>query len=232
MEQPPFWGIAPSREQAPRIRWRDGSGSPAATAAIGALVLLLSVGAMAILVGDLLAVPEHAVSAPASTVGPGVATKATRAPVPQAVAPGPTTGRAGRDGSFAFAVRGVDCGDTRIGDSSFGDESRGVFCLVDLRITNVGNEARTFDASSQFAVDTRGRRHEPSSATTVVDVASIFLDDIGPGASVNGTVVFDVPVGTRLRELELHDSPFSGGVRLGLQAAASRPVRQACRRSC
>jgi hypothetical protein len=225
MEQPPFWGIAPSREPAPRTRWRDGAGSPAATAAIGALVLLLSVGAMAILIGDLLAVPEHAVSAPASPVGPGVATKATRAPVP-------TTGRAGRDGSFAFAVRRVDCGDTRIGDSSFRDESRGVFCLVDLRITNVGNEARTFDASSQFAVDTRGRRHEPSSATTVVDAASIFLDDIGPGASVNGTVVFDVPVGTRLRELELHDSPFSGGVRLGLQAAASRPVRQACRRSC
>jgi hypothetical protein len=126
----------------------------------------------------------------------------------------------------------VDCGDTRVSDSSFEDSSRGVFCLVKLRITNVGTEARTFDSSSQLAFDSDGGRHEPAQATTVVKGANDLLDDIGPGASVNGTVVFDVPAGTHLRELELHDSPYSGGVRLGLSAVSSRPVRQACRRSC
>ena len=44
-----------------------------------------------------------------------------------------------------------------------------------------------------------------------------FLEDINPGNSVVGTVVFDVPKGTKVTELELHDSAFSGGVKVALK---------------
>jgi hypothetical protein len=33
---------------------------------------------------------------------------------------------------------------------------------------------------------------------------------------VTGTLVFDVPKGTKPSKLELHDSPFSGGVEVQL----------------
>ena len=40
--------------------------------------------------------------------------------------------------------------------------------------------------------------------------------DINPGNSIQVQVAFDVPPGTQPAELELHDSMFSGGVKLRL----------------
>jgi Domain of unknown function (DUF4352) len=39
-----------------------------------------------------------------------------------------------------------------------------------------------------------------------------FLEDINPGNSVNGIIVFDIPKDATIVKLELHDSAFSGGV--------------------
>ena len=39
-----------------------------------------------------------------------------------------------------------------------------------------------------------------------------FLEDINPGNSVKGIVVFDIPKDGQIVKLELHDSAFSGGV--------------------
>ena len=43
-----------------------------------------------------------------------------------------------------------------------------------------------------------------------------FLRKIGPGSKVSGKIVFDVPKGTRLTTMELHDSYLSGGVQVAL----------------
>jgi hypothetical protein len=43
-----------------------------------------------------------------------------------------------------------------------------------------------------------------------------FLNNINPGNEVTGTLVFDVPAGVELAALELHDSLFSGGVKVAL----------------
>jgi hypothetical protein len=47
--------------------------------------------------------------------------------------------------------------------------------------------------------------------------AKFFLQDINPGNSVSGIVVFDVPNGQTPGHLELHDSAFSGGVTVNVQ---------------
>ena len=43
-----------------------------------------------------------------------------------------------------------------------------------------------------------------------------FLNEINPGNSTKGRLIFDVPKSTKLTALELHDSPFSGGVEVSL----------------
>jgi hypothetical protein len=48
------------------------------------------------------------------------------------------------------------------------------------------------------------------------DDAQTFLNDINPGNAVDGTFVFDVAKGTKIAQLELHDSPFSGGVKVNV----------------
>jgi hypothetical protein len=46
--------------------------------------------------------------------------------------------------------------------------------------------------------------------------ANTFLNQLNPGSTVNGQIAYDVPVGTQLTKLELHDSPFSGGVTVNI----------------
>jgi hypothetical protein len=46
--------------------------------------------------------------------------------------------------------------------------------------------------------------------------SSTFLNEINPGNSAKGKLIFDVPKSAELTALELHDSPFSGGVEVGL----------------
>jgi hypothetical protein len=42
-----------------------------------------------------------------------------------------------------------------------------------------------------------------------------ILVDLKPGDSVDTAVVFDVPKGTGVESIELHDGPFSDGVTVG-----------------
>ena len=41
-----------------------------------------------------------------------------------------------------------------------------------------------------------------------------FREDINPGNTVNGTSVFDIPKTSQITQLQLHDSMFSGGVKV------------------
>lgn len=53
-------------------------------------------------------------------------------------------------------------------------------------------------------------------AAIYIDASGSFLNDINPGNTVMGVVIFDMPKGTPAAIVELHDSPFSGGVKVRL----------------
>jgi hypothetical protein len=44
-----------------------------------------------------------------------------------------------------------------------------------------------------------------------------FLEEVNPGNQVKGTLVFDVPKGTKLASIVLHESFYTEGVRVPLQ---------------
>ncbi|MEN1974046.1 MULTISPECIES: DUF4352 domain-containing protein [unclassified Cellulomonas] len=122
-----------------------------------------------------------------------------------------------RDGKFEFTVTGVEPGVARIGDDMLGQDAQGQFVLVHLTVTNIGEEAQYFDGSSQKAFDAQGRElSADGTAAVYLGDANSFLNQINPGNSVTGTVVFDIPADAALTRLELHDSPFSGGVEVAL----------------
>jgi hypothetical protein len=74
-----------------------------------------------------------------------------------------------------------------------------------------------FGGSSQKLKDAAGRTYDADSGSAIyLTDSNSFLKDINPGNRVSGTVVFDVPKGTKLADLELHDSMFSGGVTVPL----------------
>jgi Domain of unknown function (DUF4352) len=125
----------------------------------------------------------------------------------------PGIGQAALDGQFTFTVRSFSCGTTTIGAGILAATAQGQFCVANVTVLNHGQEAQTLDSSSQFAfIGSKKYSTSTDALTASPQAEKFFLQEINPGNSVSGIVVFDVPKGQSPDRLELHDSPFSDGV--------------------
>ncbi len=124
-----------------------------------------------------------------------------------------------RDGKFEFTVTGVKCGVGRVGSSLVGQQAQGQFCLISLTIKNIGGEAQTFADSVQKAYNAEKTEYsvDSSAALYANGENQVLFTEINPGNTVKGKLVFDIPKGTKLTKLDLHDSIFSGGVKVALR---------------
>ncbi|WLS44524.1 DUF4352 domain-containing protein [Micromonospora profundi] len=127
-------------------------------------------------------------------------------------------GQPARDGKFEFTIKSSKCGVSKVGSDMLGQKAQGQFCLVTVNVKNIGKEAQMFDGSSQKAYAADGTEYSADTGAAIYanKNAETFLNDINPGNQVNGVVVFDIPKNVKLTKLELHDSPFSGGVDVSL----------------
>ncbi|SCF06385.1 protein of unknown function [Micromonospora coriariae] len=127
-------------------------------------------------------------------------------------------GEAARDGKFEFTVKSAKCGVAKVGSDMLGQKAQGQFCLVTVNVKNIGKEAQMFDGSSQKAYAADGTEYSADGGAAIYanKNAETFLNDVNPGNQVSGVVVFDIPKNVKLAKLELHDSPFSGGVDVSL----------------
>lgn len=123
-----------------------------------------------------------------------------------------------RDGKFEFTVKKVDCGKTRIGPAGFGAKAQGQFCMVNVKVENIGDEAQSMFGDNQLLFDEDGREFSADTeAAMYMDDAQTLWEEINPGNSINGVVVFDVPKNAVPESIELHDSMFSDGVTVSLK---------------
>ena len=82
---------------------------------------------------------------------------------------------------------------SRVGDSYLNEKAQGQFCLVSMRVKNVGKAPINFSDENQALLDTKGREYSPD------DEAWIYMDDsdpyaeINPGNTLKTTVPFDLP---------------------------------------
>lgn len=123
-----------------------------------------------------------------------------------------------RDGKLEFTVTRVSCGSRTLGNDAVMRKAQGEYCLVGVTVKNLGDEAQIFAGGSQTALDAKNvaYSHDGSAEFTVNATTQAFLEQIDPEQSVKGTLVFDVPKGTELTAIELHDSYLSGGVKVRL----------------
>ena len=136
----------------------------------------------------------------------------------QAVAKQPGIGTPVRDGKFEFTVLKVKPGVTKVGNQYLGKTAQGQYVLVTLKVENIGDQSQLFAGSSQRLYDTQDRKFDADieAAIYLGDQGKSWLNEINPGNTVTGVVVFDVPKGVALAKIELHDSMFSGGVDVAL----------------
>ncbi|MGH3924781.1 MAG: DUF4352 domain-containing protein, partial [Pseudonocardiaceae bacterium] len=130
---------------------------------------------------------------------------------PEAGAPG--IGDEAQDGAFTFVVTGVEDGPAMIGTADFGVEPQGRFVFVTMTVTNHGDAPGSFFGDNQYLIDTEGRRASADGEAAIhLDEAQSLYEEINPGNSLTGIVVFDIPVDAVPAGVELHDSVFSDGV--------------------
>lgn len=128
-------------------------------------------------------------------------------------------GEVARDGKFEFTVASMECGKASVGTNEYlTKQAQGQFCLVNVTVKNIGNEAQTFDSSSQYLYDAANSKFSADGTASLYanPQGSTFLNQINPGNSVTGILVFDLPKDKTPTTAELHDSSFSGGVKVSL----------------
>jgi hypothetical protein len=131
---------------------------------------------------------------------------------------GPGLGDKVRDGKFEFVVKDVSCGKTKVGNQYLNKKAQGQFCQVTVTVKNISDEAQMFDGSSQKALAGKTEFSNDGAAEMYANGDNnTFLNEINPGNQATGKLLFDVPKSTKLTGMELHDSPFSGGVKVALK---------------
>jgi len=127
------------------------------------------------------------------------------------------------DGAFAFTVTALECGEQSVGPDLLKEEAQGQFCLLDLEVTNIGNQAQLLATDAQYLVDRSGREFSVDDlATMALEPDSlVFAEQINPGNSFTGTLVFDVPPDAEIARAQLHDSLLSDGVEVDVGGSES-----------
>ena len=120
------------------------------------------------------------------------------------------------DGPMTFTVTKVRDGVQNIG-GELGEKAQGQYVIVHVTVTNDGNEPATFDSSSQSLFDTKGRQYSDASEAIFLDESNSFLEEINPGNTVKGKLVYDMPKNATPDTIELHGDMFSEGVTVSLE---------------
>lgn len=130
---------------------------------------------------------------------------------------GPGLGDPAEDGDFTFVVDSVEDGPAQIGNDTFGTTAQGRFVYVTLTVTNHGDAPGSFFGDNQYLIDTEGRKASADTEAAIyLPESQSLYEEINPGNTLTGTVVFDIPADAVPTALELHDSLFSGGVTVHL----------------
>ncbi|MEU5154906.1 DUF4352 domain-containing protein [Glycomyces sp. NPDC021274] len=122
------------------------------------------------------------------------------------------------DGDLEFTVVSVEQGSTQIMAGVDETKADGEYVFIEVTVKNLSEHVfLTFSDTHQQLFDTDGNVYESDyDAASMVLGNNVHLAVIPIGEQIEGWIVFDVPVGTELATLELHDNREDGGVEVPL----------------
>ena len=129
-------------------------------------------------------------------------------------------GQPANDGKFEFTVKSVECGKASVGSNQYLTKTaQGQYCLLNVSVKNIGDQAQSLVSSNQYLLNSSGQKYSADDTATLYNApnGTSWYNDINPGNSVEGAIVFDLPKDQTPATAELHDSAFSGGVKVTLQ---------------
>ncbi|MBO0811000.1 MAG: DUF4352 domain-containing protein [Microlunatus sp.] len=201
------------------FRGRAGKGLPIAGAILGIASMAIGIGQAAVISGavdDSGNATDSAVVAPQNPGADGNAGSDQNGGAEQQPAATAGIGDTVTDGDLSFTVTNVETGVATVGDEYWSETASGQYVIVDITVKNVGSEAATFDATGQYLYNAAGDRFSSDSDAMVAVPDSSLFDEINPGNSVEGKIIFDMPEGATPTSIQLHGSMFSEGVTVNL----------------
>jgi hypothetical protein len=114
------------------------------------------------------------------------------------------------DGNFLFVVSEV----STPANGLSAPRPKGQWIIATMTVRNIDDERQGFLACNQKLVDSAGHTFTADTAAAVAINSGSMQIDMDPGAKITLNVPFDVPPGTQVAALELHDSVFSHGARI------------------
>jgi hypothetical protein len=123
-------------------------------------------------------------------------------------------------GDLVFIVKEVSQAKS-LGSSYSKSNAQGTFNIVTLTIKNVGKETITTDSSMMKIADSQGRKFDRSIEGQTAKGLSqgkvdLFLQQVQPGLSVTGDIVFDLPDDATNLKLLVRGSMFGAEKQISL----------------
>ena len=130
---------------------------------------------------------------------------------------GPAIGSSASDGKFTFAIWKINCTKKTVNGALGSSTAQGHYCILDVSVKNTGNEAQTVFSSNMKLIDDQGREFKTDDMAQMnTGQTDMWLKEINPGNQIDGQLIFDVPTDAKIVAAEMHDSAFSGGVKIDL----------------
>ncbi|MEV0984482.1 DUF4352 domain-containing protein [Brevibacterium sp. NPDC049920] len=120
-------------------------------------------------------------------------------------------------GDFEVTVSDVESGVSSVGDDMFGAEAQGQFVVVSMEVTNVGDSPVMFFSSDVELTDAEGRTYAADEGSAMyLEDSNSFLEEINPGNTVDGIVLFDVPEGVEPDTLVFRGGLFDEPIEIAI----------------
>lgn len=131
-----------------------------------------------------------------------------------------SVGQAMKEGDLEFTVKGVRCdGERTIGENQYSRaEAEGQFCRVSVSVKNIGKSALSLPLPAQKGFVSKEESSPPQTDATQYAQADqtkgYWYEQIAPGKTVSGDLVFDVNGNEEIILVELHSAENSPGIRV------------------
>ncbi|SDB86596.1 protein of unknown function [Raineyella antarctica] len=145
--------------------------------------------------GDDQAASTAGTSASSTAPSAGSPSSQAAAPAEKAAAPAAGLNTAVAAGDLQYTVTKVSKGVAKVGDQYVSQEAQGQFVLVNVTVKNTGKSAVTFMSTYTKLYDKDGVEYSSDSTAEIYanTQSQTFLEQVNPGNSVKGVLVFDIP---------------------------------------
>jgi len=158
--------------------------------------------------------PADAASAPAADEATDDGAASADEPAAEEPADEPATtplGTPASTGDLELTVTGVETGVAQVGEefggTLLGERAQGQFVLVHLTVANTGDGPTSFASFNAKLLDAGGREFGANDAAALYIEGNSLYEEINPGNTLQGVLVFDIPADAAPAALE-YDGGF------------------------